>query len=90
MKYKNILGKDFNTKKEAKEYFNSQLYSIEQKIRGHRAVDRHTKFTEDTLIKDSEMKYLYDNQHHRSQLLHQLVFFLLIFLVCVLSYILKF
>jgi|TARA_R110000822_G_C15177814_1_gene480014 hypothetical protein len=61
MKYKNILGKDFNTKKEAKEYFNSQLYSIEQKIRGHRAVDRHTKFTEDTLIKDSEMKYLYDN-----------------------------
>jgi len=61
MKYKNILGKDFNTKKEAKEYFNSQLYSIEQKIRGHRAVDRHTKFTEDTFIKDSEMKYLYHN-----------------------------
>ena len=61
MKYTNILGEDFKFKKDALEYFKSQLYSIEQEIRGHRAVDRHTKFTEETLIKHSQMQYLFNN-----------------------------
>ena len=61
MKYTNILGEDFKFKKDALEYFKSQLYSIEQEIRGHRAVDRHTKFTEETLIKHSQIQYLFDN-----------------------------
>ena len=56
-----VLGKDFKTKKDAWKYFKSQLYSIEQEIRGHRAVDRHTKFTEETLIKHSQMQYLFNN-----------------------------
>ena len=61
MKYTNILGEDFKFKKDALEYFKSQLYSIEQEIRGHRAVDRHTKFTEETLIKHSQIQYLFNN-----------------------------
>ena len=61
MKYTNILGKDFKTKKDAWKYFKFQLYSIEQEIRGHRAVDRHTKFTEEPLIKHSQMQYLFIN-----------------------------
>jgi hypothetical protein len=45
MKYTNILGKDFKHKKDAKEYFNSILYSIKRPGR-----DNHITFTEETLI----------------------------------------
>ena len=55
MKYKNILGKNFNTKVEAKEYFNSVLYSIRKPVKGN-----HIIFNEETLIKQSHIKYLYN------------------------------
>jgi|TARA_R100001530_G_C4266663_1_gene141975 hypothetical protein len=56
MKYTNILGKDFKHKKDAKEYFNSILYSIKRPGR-----DNHITFTEETLIKQSHVKSLYNN-----------------------------
>ncbi len=56
MKYTNILGKDFKYKKDAKEYFNSILYSIKRPGR-----DNHITFTEETLIKQSHVKSLYNN-----------------------------
>ena len=56
MKYENILGKDFKTKKDAKEYFNSILYSIGKPVKGN-----HIVFNEETLIKQSHIKYLYNN-----------------------------
>ena len=59
MKYKNILGKDFNTKKEAKEYFNSVLYSIGKPVKGN-----HITFDEETLIKQSHIKYLYNTNEY--------------------------
>ena len=56
MEYKNILGKDFKYKKDAKEYFNSILYSIGKPVKGN-----HIVFNEETPIKQSHVKYLYNN-----------------------------
>ena len=56
MKYTNILGKDFKTKKDAKEYFNSVLYSIKQPTDS-----KYLIFTEDTIIKQSQIVFLYNN-----------------------------
>ena len=56
MKYTDILGKDFKTKKDAWKYFKSQLYSIEQPVG-----DNHVTFTEETPIKHSQMQYLFNN-----------------------------
>ena len=63
MRYKNILGKDFKSKKDAKQYFNSVLYSIKKPDLPvtARAAQRHVRLTEETLIKHSNMEYLYDN-----------------------------
>ena len=55
MKYL-VLGKDFKYKKDAWKYFKSQLYSIKQPVD-----DNHITFTEETLIKQSHVKYLYDS-----------------------------
>ena len=51
-----VLGKDFKTKKDAWKYFKSQLYSIKQPVD-----DNHITFTEETLIKQSHVKSLYNN-----------------------------
>ena len=56
MKYTNILGKDFKTKKGAKGYFNSILHSIGKPVK-----DNHIVFNEETPIKQSHVKYLYNN-----------------------------
>ena len=56
MKYKNILGKDFNTKKESKEYFKNILYSIKKP-----SDSKYLTFTENTLIKQSQIVFLYNN-----------------------------
>ena len=56
MKYTDILGKDFKTKKDAWKYFKSQLYSIEQPVG-----DNYVIFTEETPIKHSQMQYLFNN-----------------------------
>ena len=55
MKYL-VLGKDFKYKKDAWKYFKSQLYSIKQPVD-----DNHITFTEETPIKQSHVKYLYDS-----------------------------
>ena len=51
-----VLGKDFKTKKDAKEYFNSVLYSIKQPTDS-----KYLIFTEDTIIKQSQIVFLYNN-----------------------------
>ena len=61
MKYKNICGQDFNTKREAKQHFKTLLYSIKKPDVPvtARASKRHVKLTEQTLIKHSHMDYLF-------------------------------
>jgi hypothetical protein len=63
MKYKNILGKDFKSKAEAKKHFKTLLYSIKKPDVPIYASPskRHVKLTEQTLIKHSHMEYLYNN-----------------------------
>ena len=69
MRYKNILGKDFKSKKDAKQYFNSVLYSIKKPDLPvtARAAQRHVRLTEETLIKHSDMEYLYNNYLTKDQ-----------------------
>ena len=64
MRYKNILGKDFKSKKDAKQYFNSVLYSIKKPDLPvtARAAQRHVRLTEETLIKHSDMEYLFNKR----------------------------
>ena len=69
MKYKNILGKDFNTKKEAKKYFKSVLYSIKKP-----SDSKYLTFTEDTLIKQSQIVFLYKNYLTKDKIILRDVF----------------
>ena len=69
MKYKNILGKDFNTKKEAKKYFKNILYSIKKP-----SDSKYLTFTEDTLIKQSQIVFLYKNYLTKDNTIKSVVF----------------
>jgi len=69
MKYKNILGKDFKTKKESKKYFKNILYSIKKP-----SDSKYLTFTEDTLIKQSQIVFLYNNYLTKDDTIKNVVF----------------